>query len=59
VAFARGLGGQGKGLQRGLACASLVVLVHGITDYALQVPSIAGFWAFLLGIGFAFGQGRG
>ncbi|WP_298125330.1 O-antigen ligase family protein [Brevundimonas sp.] len=59
VAFVRSLGGQGKGLQRGLVCASLVVLVHGLTDYALQVPSIAGFWAFLLGIGYAFGQGRG
>jgi O-antigen ligase len=55
----RALGGKGKGLQRGLVCASLVVLVHGLTDYALQVPSIAGFWAFLLGLGFAFGQGRG
>lgn len=54
----RALGGQGKGLHRGLLCASLVVLVHGLTDYALQVPSIAGFWAFLLGLGFAFGQGR-
>lgn len=59
ITLTRALGGQGKGLHRGLLCASLVVLVHGLTDYALQVPSIAGFWAFLLGLGFAFGQGRG
>ncbi|WP_029415027.1 O-antigen ligase family protein [Brevundimonas bacteroides] len=57
--LARALGGKGRGLQRGVVCASLVVLVHGLTDYALQVPSIAGFWTFLLGLGFAFGQGRG
>lgn len=59
MSLARALGGQSKGLHRGLACASLIVLVHGLTDYALQVPSIAGFWAFLLGLGFALGQGRG
>lgn len=59
LSVGRAIGGKGKGLQRGLVCASLVVLVHGLTDYALQVPSIAGFWAFLLGLGFAFGQGRG
>jgi O-antigen ligase len=59
LSVGRALGGKGKGLQRGLVCASMVVLVHGLTDYALQVPSISGFWAFLLGLGFAFGQGRG
>lgn len=42
----------------GLLCANLVILVHGTTDYALQVPSIAALWAFLLGLQFAYGQGR-
>lgn len=46
-------------LQRGLVVSGLVVLVHGATDYALQTPSIAAFWAFLLGLQFAFGQSRG
>ena len=35
-------------------CALLAVdvlfLVHGVSDYALQVPSIAAFWALLLGL---------
>ena len=43
----------------GLICANLVILIHGLTDYALQVPSIAALWAFLLGLQFAYGQGRG
>jgi len=43
----------------GLICASLVILLHGLTDYALQVPSIAALWTFLLGLQFAYGQGRG
>ena len=38
---------------RGLVAASLVILIHGATDYALQVPSMATFWAFLLGVGAA------
>ncbi|ADL00458.1 O-antigen polymerase [Brevundimonas subvibrioides ATCC 15264] len=58
-ALRRGFGGRARTLQHGLLCANLVILLHGLTDYALQVPSIAGFWAFLLGLQFAFGQGRG
>jgi alpha-beta hydrolase superfamily lysophospholipase len=38
--------------------SGVVVLLHGATDYALQVPSIAAFWAFLLGMQFAFTQAR-
>jgi O-antigen ligase len=45
-------------VQRGLVASSLVILIHGTTDYALQTPSIAAFWAFLLGLQFAFGQSR-
>lgn len=48
----------GRTLLRGLIAADLVVLVHGLTDYALQIPSIAAFWAFLLGLQFAFMQSR-
>ncbi|WP_421729128.1 O-antigen ligase family protein [Brevundimonas sp.] len=49
---------SGQGLMRGLLVSNLVVLIHGTTDFALQVPSIAAFWALLLGIQFAFGQSR-
>lgn len=49
---------SGKGLMRGLVAANLVVLIHGTSDFALQTPSIAAFWAFLLGVQFAFGQSR-
>ncbi|QYC08979.1 O-antigen ligase family protein [Brevundimonas nasdae] len=49
---------KGQTTARGLVAASLVVLIHGTTDYALQTPSIAAFWAFLLGLQFAFGQSR-
>jgi O-antigen ligase len=55
----RAAAGRGKTLHLGLVCASLVVLVHGLTDYALQVPSIAAFWAFLLGLQMTYAQGRG
>ena len=49
---------SGKAAMRGLVAANLVVLIHGTSDYALQTPSIAAFWAFLLGVQFAFGQSR-
>jgi len=49
---------SGQTLARGLVASSVVVLLHGATDYALQVPSIAAFWAFLLGLQFAFTQWR-
>ncbi len=51
--------GAGQTLLIGLVCANLVVLVHGLTDFGLQVPSIAAFWSYLLGLQFGFGQGRG
>jgi O-antigen ligase len=31
--------------------ASAVLLLHGFTDFALENPSVAGFWACLLGVG--------
>jgi len=36
---------------RALVAASAVILIHGTTDYALQVPSITATWACLLGLG--------
>jgi O-antigen ligase len=47
---------KGQTLLRGLIAASVVVLIHGTVDFGLQVPSIAAFWAFLLGCQFAFGR---
>ncbi|QTC91468.1 O-antigen ligase family protein [Brevundimonas goettingensis] len=47
---------KGQTLLRGLIAASVVILVHGTVDFALQVPSIAAFWAFLLGCQFSFGR---
>jgi O-antigen ligase len=52
-------GGRGQTLMIGLICASGVVLIHGLTDFALQVPSIAAFWSFLLGLQYGFGRGSG
>lgn len=43
-------------LLEGLVLCNLVVLLHGTTDYALQVPSIAAAWAFILGLQCAFSQ---
>lgn len=45
-------------LARGLVASSAVVLIHGTTDYALQVPSIAAFWAFVLGLQYALASRR-
>lgn len=50
-------GGPGQTILIGLVCANLVVLLHGLTDFALQVPSIAAFWSLLLGFQFGFGRG--
>jgi O-antigen ligase len=50
---------RGGWVVRALVAGNVVVLVHGLTDYALQVPSIAAMWALLLGLQFGFGQVRG
>lgn len=36
----------------GSLAISAVVLSHGVIDYALQLPAIAGVWTFALGMGF-------
>lgn len=48
----------GRTQHHALVAANLVVLIHGAFDFGLQVPSVAAFWAFLLGLQFAFGQDR-
>ncbi|MDP1875909.1 O-antigen ligase [Phenylobacterium sp.] len=40
-----------------LVAANLAVLVHGFSDFALQTPSIALMWSYLLGLQFAMSQG--
>ena len=47
---------------RGLVGASMVLLIHGLSDFALQVPSIAALLACLLGLAVGLAlrpQGRG
>lgn len=41
----------------GLLAASVVVLVHGASDFALELYSIAMLWSLLLGLGFSAAQG--
>jgi len=43
---------------RAILCISLLILLHGMVDYALQVPSIAMTWALLLGVGFGLATER-
>lgn len=42
----------------GILAASLVPIVHGLIDYGLQVPSLAAFWACLLGVGYGLAMRR-
>lgn len=45
------------GLLAGLLALDLTFLIHGLTDSALQTPSIAAFWAWALGLQVALAQG--
>jgi O-antigen ligase len=40
-----------------LLAVDLVFLLHGVTDFALETPSMSAFWAWLLGLQFALAQG--
>ncbi|HEY8618278.1 O-antigen ligase family protein [Phenylobacterium sp.] len=40
-----------------LVAADVVVLVHGLSDFALETYSVAAFWSWLLGLQFAAAQG--
>ncbi|MFN3583217.1 O-antigen ligase family protein [Phenylobacterium sp.] len=44
-------------LLAGLLAMDVVFIVHGLTDSALQSPSIAAFWAWTLGLQAALAQG--
>jgi Lipid A core - O-antigen ligase and related enzymes len=44
---------KNKALLRGIVGASAVIIVHGWSDFGLQVPAIADLWALLLGCGAA------
>lgn len=37
--------------------ADVVILVHGVTDFALEIYAIAVLWSFLLGLQYALAQG--
>lgn len=43
---------------RGLVAISLFVCLHGLTDYALEEPSIAALWTLLLGAGLGLASRR-
>lgn len=41
----------------GLLAANVVILLHSLTDIALETPSMAAFWSWLLGVQFALSKG--
>lgn len=41
----------------GLLAADVVFLAHGLTDFALETPSMAALWAWLLGLQYALAKG--
>jgi O-antigen ligase len=47
------------GWLRGVVAASVVLLVHGLSDFALQIPSMSMYWACLLGLGAGVAMPRG
>ncbi|WP_439633928.1 O-antigen ligase family protein [Glycocaulis sp.] len=42
---------------RAVICISILVLLHALTDYALEVPGFMWWWAWVLGLGCAVGAG--
>lgn len=53
---------RGRAWLNALLAADVMVLAHGLSDFALQTPSIAAFWALLLGLqlgGATAPRGRG
>jgi O-antigen ligase len=57
-ATARGAAARraGGGLLWGLLGVDTVFLIHGCSDFALQTPSVAVLWSFLLGLQFALAR---
>ena len=37
---------------------SLLILIHGLTDFAVENYSIAGWWSFLLGVGYSLAKNK-
>ena len=44
-------------MARAVLAFTVVLLLHNLVDYSLQLPSVAGLWALLLGL--AAGAARG
>lgn len=42
-----------------LVAADVVFLVHGLSDFALEIPSMSLLWSFLLGLQFSLARSRG
>ena len=40
-----------RGYLRAVICISAFVILHGLTDFALEVPGVMWWWAWVLGIG--------
>lgn len=59
LATTRGLMRRSRmtGLLAGLLGLDAVFLVHGLSDVALEAPSMAAFWAWALGLQFSLAQG--
>lgn len=45
-----------QGLGLACLCAAVVFAVHGLVDYALEVPSMAAFFSALLGLGYGLAE---
>ncbi|MDB5433135.1 MAG: hypothetical protein JWP35_4251 [Caulobacter sp.] len=58
IAVNRGRRPQMTGWTLAVLALSLVPILHGLADYGLQVPSLAAFWACLLGVGYGLTMRR-
>lgn len=52
----RGLNEQTARVLLPLLFANFIVLAHGLSDFALQIPAFAFYWSFLLGLQTAVSQ---
>jgi O-antigen ligase len=54
----RGLDARSAPVLLPLLFSDVVILLHGLTDFALQIPAVAIYWSFLLGLQAAMGGRR-
>ena len=54
----RGLDTRSARVLLPLLFVNVMVLTHGLTDFALQIPAFAMYWSFLLGLQVAIGGAR-